>query len=514
MNDVYQAENFPGVLESGCKEKKEKAQTPAKLLISAAVFGALFSYLFANQLAGLNVLIFVLLLYAFALFNKELFMKRTFREEKLITLLTLPAIFLAVCMFTGSTFLNGLSILVILFVMFVQYMVLSDNALYRWYKPMFVTDIIIGGLNRLFLGLGHFSAGSVNSIFNQQSEKKKGAVIGLLIGAVLLILIVPLLLMADPALSAAVSILLADINIGDILLYIFLFFVGASAAAAPIATAKRSEYTGNRTARDYSHLRPVQGVTVGVALSMVSLVYILYGAVQFGYFFQPRETMADILGLTSSAYAVRGFGELLFITCLNFVIVGLSLRFTKQKEGRAQPYLKALCAVLIAFNFVIMASSHMRLAYYELSFGYTVARFISHSFMLLLVILNVIMLARVFIDKTKAIKLFAVAALVYFCGLVAVNPEAYVARSNIQRYEQTGKIDAEYMLSLSGGAVLEACDFFEDNPELFDARARSAAAQKYVYYIPVHRYDWQSINLADRNAYLRLKELLNDNYSK
>lgn len=505
MCDVSGSEEYNGIPQQG--ERKEKAQTPAKLLLSAAALGALVSYLFTKQYLGLNLLLFVALLYGFALVNRAQFMKRTFREEKLITFLSLPVLFLAAYAFIGSTFLNYLSVLVILFVMFVQYMVLSDNALHRWYEPLFLVDILFAGINRMLLGLGQFTAGSINGIFKKQPEGKRGAIVGVFVGLVLLIFIVPLLLMADQQIASYLSLLFAQINVGDVFLYLFMFLLAASAAVAPIATAGRAEYTGRREARDFADKRPVQNVTMAVALSMISVVYILFAAVQFSYFFETRETMATQLGLTSSAYAVSGFGELLFITCLNFLIIALALRFTKQKDGKTQTYLKAIYTILIAFNFVIMASSHMRLEYYEYSYGYTIARFISHSFMLLLVILNVIMLARIYFDKIKVIKLFAVAALLYFCALVAINPELYVARGNIQRYGSTGKIDAAYLFTLSGDAVSETCDFVEAHPEAYDAAAKAAMQDRYSEYAHTRNYNWQSLNIADERALYKLQNL-------
>jgi hypothetical protein len=506
MNNLFNTEGDLSASNMQWKIK-EKAQTPAKLLISAVVFGAAFSYLFTNQSPGLNILFFVLLLYGFALVNRDLFLRSTFKEEKLITFFTAPVIFLGAYFFIGNTFLNALSILVILFVMFVQYLVLSGNALYKWYQPMFLVDLLFGGINRMFLGIGHFITGSVNSIFRSQSEKKKGAVIGILIGLLLLILIIPLLLSADPWISSVLSILFSEIRIGDIFLYIFLFLVGASMAVAPIATAKRGEYTGKREAKA-SDSRPVLGITSGSALTIISVVYVLYAVLQFSYFFEPSSTMASTLGLTSSQYAVGGFGELLFITCLNFVIIAAVLRFTKQENGNTKAYIKVLCTMLIAFNFVIMASSHMRLQYYEDSYGFTVARFISHSFMVFLLIVNVIMLIRIYWSKMRAIKYVATAALLYFCVIVAINPEAAVVRGNIQRYNLTGKIDTGYMFDLSGDAISEACDFLTVHPELYDEKTKIAAEEKYMYYYDNISAGWQSLNLADIRAYNKLKGLI------
>ena len=52
---------------------KKRGELPGRLLLSAVVFGGLFSYLFAKQYIGLNMAVFVLLIYAFAWFNRKLF---------------------------------------------------------------------------------------------------------------------------------------------------------------------------------------------------------------------------------------------------------------------------------------------------------------------------------------------------------------------------------------------------------------------------------------------------------
>ena len=492
----------------GTSQHKEKINPPAKLLLSAAVFGVAFSSLFTKQNIGLNMLIFVLLVYAFALFNRTLFVKKTFQQEPLIYLLSVPVLFLGASLFMGSTVLDGLSVLGILFVLFVQYLVLSDNALYRWDQPGFIADLFFGGLNRLLFSFGHFIAGAVNKVFKHQSDKRKGAAIGVFIGLGLLIVIVPILMLSDPNVMSLVNLFFVYLDIGDIFLYLFVFFIGASLIMGPVATANKGELTGTRTARNSTCTRPIEGVTAGVALSMISVVYVLFGALQFSYFFETNETIASVLGLTRSAYAVRGFGELLFVTCLNFFIIALSMRFTAQKQEKSNTYLKVLYTLLVVFNFVILASSHLRMQSYEVEFGHSVARFLSHSFMVLLMILNGVMLVRIYYDKLKALRIFMIALLLYFCTIVAINPELHVAKSNIHRYEETQEIDMEYLFGLSSNAVSEACDFAETHPEAFDDNAKVIAESRYDRYAYALRKEWPSLNIADRTAYTKLKQLL------
>ena len=237
-------------------------------------------------------------------------------------------------------------------------------------------------------------------------------------------------------------------------------------------------------------------------------MYIMFAVIQFRYFFDPQATIDYVAGLTRAQYAVRGFGELLFITCLNFVLIAVGMRITKQKDGKSRGYLKVLYALLIVFNFIIMASSHIRMQCYESAYGYTVARFVSHSFMVLLIGFNAVMLVRVFCEKLRVARLFIVAALIYFCVLTAINPERFVARENIGRYQATGKIDTVYLFSLPGGALSEACDFAEAHPEMFDTYAKERAQERLESYCGLHSKEWQSLNIAERTAYAKLAKLV------
>ena len=43
-------------------------------------------------------------------------------------------------------------------------------------------------------------------------------------------------------------------------------------------------------------------------------------------------------------------------------------------------------------------------------------------------------------------------------GIAAINPDAWIARQNIERYEATGKLDVDYLPTLSADAVPDADD--------------------------------------------------------
>lgn len=496
------------IRENGTEPNRIFGTTTPRLVASAAIFGLLFSYLFTQQTVGLNFLIFVLAIYVFAWLNRTLFIRKTLKQEPAIYLFSIATVFLAATLFFARTTIDGLTVMVILFIGLAQYLVLSDNARHPWYKPMFLIDMFFGALNRVLFGMGYFFTGAVDAIFKKRTAHHRGVFVGIIIGVALLIITVPFLLTADQQIADTFAELFENIDFGTIILFLFLFVLGSAMITGPVATADYGEFAGRGEKRDRADVRPIQPATTAIALTMVGIVYVLFAVVQFQYFFAPRATLNAVLGLTSAAYAVQGFGELIYITCLNIVLMAVAMRFTRQNGGKTQPYLKMLYTVLIIFNFIIMASSHLRMQLYEASFGYTVARLISHAFMILLVLLNVLMLVRIYSPRFKPGKWFVVAAVIFYCIITAINPDLYVVRRNIDRYEQEGKIDTPYMFSLSSSAVAEACDFVTAHPETFDDTAREYAEWNIDYYDAIHGNGWQSFNMADMTAYLRLEQLV------
>lgn len=467
---------------------------PIRLIASAAVFGAVFALLFVRQTPGLNMTLFVLAVYAFGWYNRDLFVVKRFRDDPVIYLMTLAVLALGVLLFTGASGLNPLAVMVIVLIIFVQYLVLSGTALHDWDRPAFIIDMFLGGFNRMLCAVGQFSRG----VFGRRcmKEKRRGVAIGIALGAILLCIVLPLLAMADDQMERIVDDFFGRFFSVDILLYLIAFYAAATLAVGPVAVAKREEYTGSRTAKVSRGIRPVLPASAAIALTMVCAVYVLFAALQMRYFFNPEETINQTVNLTRSYYAVRGFGEMVFISCLNFVLVALTLRFVKNDKPGA--YQKVLLTLLIAFNFVIMASSHMRMAYYEAAFGYTVARMLSHSFMVLLAALGVMMLVRIYVPF-KIFKLAAALIVLYFCTVVTLNPERFITQRNIARYETAGEIDAVYSLRLGGDATADMCAFLQQHPELLSSDVRQTAEDRLSAYDSISQ-SWQSLNVADARA--------------
>lgn len=109
-----------------------------------------------------------------------------------------------------------------------------------------------------------------------------------------------------------------------------------------------------------------------------------------------------------------------------------------------------LCALTLA----VVAVALRRLFLYEEAFGWTRLRLWVHAFELwlgLIVVLIAVAGIRLTADwLPRAVAATGAAGLI---GLAALNPDAFIAEHNIQRFERTQKLDVSYLSGLSADAV-------------------------------------------------------------
>jgi hypothetical protein len=159
-------------------------------------------------------------------------------------------------------------------------------------------------------------------------------------------------------------------------------------------------------------------------------------------------------GYTYSEYARRGFGELVAVSVLTLaLIMGLG-SWGRRESARQRGWFNALSVLMVGLVCVILASALMRLLLYEDAYGFTRLRTYTHvaifwmgaTFLVFLVVL-----------LARRLRLFAPLAGVCFSGFIAtlglLNVDAFIVRQNVQRLEETGKIDIAHLASLSSDAV-------------------------------------------------------------
>ncbi|MDR6211470.1 two-component system sensor histidine kinase BaeS [Nocardioides zeae] len=269
-----------------------------------------------------------------------------------------------------------------------------------------------------------------------------------------------LLTSADALLAEWVDALLPDLTVDTLVLRAFLTVAigGAVLAAAYLALNPPRVDRGPRPARPVAHrfewLAPVLVVVGVVAAFLVAQAAVVFG----GHDYLRRTT-----GLTYAEYVHQGFGQLTVVTALTLVVVGVAARKAPRETVGDRAWLRVALGALCVETLVVVASALHRMDLYQEAYGYTRLRLLVDVFEGWLGVVVLAVLVGVVTLRGAGVARFALlSGVVALLGLAAVNPDAWIAERNLERYDATGRVDWTYLSELSDDAVPVLADLPAD----------------------------------------------------
>jgi Domain of unknown function (DUF4173) len=235
-------------------------------------------------------------------------------------------------------------------------------------------------------------------------------------------------------------------------------------------------------------------------LVLINIVYLLFTVVQFKYFFS-GTLQGDF---TYAEYARKGFFELLFVSLINLSITVTVLSYVGQGTSVTKRLIQILLTFLILESFIMLGSAFLRLSLYEEAYGFSFIRVLSHSFMIFLGVILIYTLIKIWIEKLSLFHFYFITALIYYTSINMINLDRIVVKENIARYEQTGKIDLQYMNDLSSTGVIGLIELYQKDKNV--PGLKSILLHRF-YEAPGTYHPWQSYNLKKEQVKQKLKEL-------
>jgi hypothetical protein len=196
---------------------------------------------------------------------------------------------------------------------------------------------------------------------------------------------------------------------------------------------------------------PTEIAIVMTSISSLFFVFILF---QITYLFG-GETLVMSQGLTYAEYARKGFFELLTVALLTYAIISCIEGQIAKRSGVHFQSFKVLSSILIVEVVIILVSAFYRLSLYEAAYGFTTIRLYSHALMVWLSVIFFFLAGHIVTNGSKAnfgMQVFF-ATVLLLLSMNLINPDAFIARKNIERYQETGKLDVQYVARLSDDAV-------------------------------------------------------------
>lgn len=230
--------------------------------------------------------------------------------------------------------------------------------------------------------------------------------------------------------------------------FVAIAVAGTVLAAAYLALNPPRVDSGTRTgsvARRYEWLVPV-----GVVVAVFAVFLVAQATVAFGGHDYLRRTT----GLTYAEYVHEGFAQLTIATVLTLLVIWAAGRKASRETASDRLWLRLALGVLCIETLVVVASALRRMQVYQEAYGFTRLRLLVDVFEGWLGLLVLAVLVSGVALRSGWLPRFALlSGAVALLGLAVANPDAWIARHNLDRYAETGRVDWTYLAGLSDDAV-------------------------------------------------------------
>ncbi|UCC72789.1 MAG: DUF4173 domain-containing protein [Gemmatimonadota bacterium] len=325
----------------------------------------------------------------------------------------------------------------------------------------------------------------------------RSAVVGLLIAFPLLFIFGGLLMAADAVFEDFVTRAL-DFDFATILSHAALsaFFTWIVCGYLFLILKARKPLLADSLKVD----RPGLGlVEIALPLALIDLLFLTFVVVQLRYLFGDAALVQETVGLSYAEYARRGFFELVTVAALVLPLLLLADWVLLNTERRSRHIFRALAGVQLLLLFVIMISALQRMNLYVDAYGLTELRLYSSALMIWLGIVFAWFAATVLRSRREHFTLGAVASgFLAILALNFLNPDALIARVNVERARAGYEFDALYATSLSADAVPRLVAAL---PDLGQEDRCLAATRILERWMPPAEADWRTWNRARSKAW-------------
>jgi Domain of unknown function (DUF4173) len=204
--------------------------------------------------------------------------------------------------------------------------------------------------------------------------------------------------------------------------------------------------------RPPARLSPIEWA---VPLAALVTLFAAFVAVQLAVLFAGHDHVLETAGLTYAEYAREGFWELLAAAGLTLTVIAAAAGLASAPRRRDRILLRALLGTLCALTLIVIASALHRLHLYEDAYGLTRLRLAGEAVALWLggAFLLVALAGLVRAVRARLADLAVAGTALALLAFSLVDPDALIAKRNIEDWQETGRLDVSYLSGLSADAV-------------------------------------------------------------
>ena len=415
--------------------------------------------------------------------------------------------------FTYSSFTYTMNVFMLIFLTFV-----TLGKLAGFKSKAFSGIMIKQTLLSVFAYSFYYLDMPFKTIKNVSNREKNGLakplkiILGVIISLPVAIIFILLFTQADEMFKQFVdrAIELIGIDLGWIIFdFIFGTFIFMFTAASLFATKAFVPKESDAAPRE--HKGVFDPVICSTVLAVISLIHILFIAVQFRYLYSGESYFRNEgFRHSYSSYVTQGFTELCISSIMLFALMLFIFALVRRTENGSIPLsIRIFIALTVVCNLNILASVIFRLLMYIENYDLTVKRLALLWFILIFGICGVEILIKFFIPGLKIFNCFCVTAVIMVILLNAFNINAFVANYNADHYFQdtAGRhFDFWYIESLGTSAAPSLIKLYQNEKATEEVKNNAKSALERISYDIATKKTWRNIDLPAITARKAIKK--------
>ena len=476
------------------------------LLLYGLIIGVSFDIFFYNKTLGISYLIFIVLILALLLLS---FWGSLKKLNNFAWLFIVPVLLLSSTFFIYSNqVLKILNYLIVPILIIILSSLVANLNKSDWSDIRFIGDIA----KRVFVPFRfiHRPFLTLSRMTDQSGKDSKSRIlpkvfIGILISIPILAIILWLLSSADIVFkNFFINIPVFKIFKHFLIIILVSVYTICFLWALLKAFDEREKPAGDIKYNKIKWKLFLDPVVLLTILFLINAIYTIFSFIQFTYLFGGSSFILPS-SFTYAEYARRGFAELIIVSIINFGILIFGVTFVKKDSKRIFIAIKAFLTLLVVSTFILLVSAFYRMMVYEQAYGFTYLRIFVQAFMIMLFFLFITNIIYIWYQKIPIIKSYFIISLAIYIIMNFTNVDAIIAKNNINRYFETGKIDMVYLKGLSYDAEPEMQKFYTSVKNSLDSEEKQIAEEIFEYFKErkldlKNQKSWQSYNISKYKA--------------
>ena len=415
-------------------------------LLIGALFLSIWQYiLFNKQSVGISAILFAIpLLYITIRLLKGKI------ENKKSLLISIPIILLSITYFIfDNAVFRGINTVVIPVLYIIMVVTATSNIQTKSIFKMIIIYIIqpINYIGEVIKKIIHLVRPNENK--EETKGEKHNIIKAVFFTIVIALIVIALLSSADSEFSSLFSNLLIDLHFLSIPALVIKFFsiiIPFFYIAGFFMNMLNIDEVLEE--KENKKVKMKDGFTIYMMITALNIIYLIFCYTQI-------KSLFTIENIKYSSYARQGFFQLMIVSLINIVMILKATDKNLKETEKQKKYKKIICIIMLVFTLLIIISSLARMTLYQQNYGQTRLRILVDFTLITEIILLIPTALYITKENIDLVKTYFVIIVTMYCVINFSNIDYIIAKSNVDRYIETGKIDDDYLKRLDNTDIIE-----------------------------------------------------------